>query len=296
MSSALSNKYFNRYPRVEWLLMKLSLVYIWLDIVRHIFINDTFLPYPAGLCTFFDCSFLATPKTAWWFYSVAYFLSILYLFERWMKFTTLCMFLLSLMLFTLEESNGILNRCALYTMIFLAQSIAYFKAGPNLKKNRLQFAVQIVAAGYFLAGTSKLIASGPGWITDAPYAAVQIAKNYAYGYFNYGNIADMQMGLKQANFVIANKPFIIFLFGMSLVLELTAWVAVMSKRNAFIYGCLLFGMHMGIYYFMDILIVAIYYPMVIILINPLYTGYFVVTEAFYWLKNKLENRGFVFGF
>jgi hypothetical protein len=45
---------------------------------------------------------------------------------------------------------------------------------------------------------------------------------------------------------------------------------------------------MGIYYYMDILIVAIYYPMLIILINPLYTTWFWLTEALGWIKKKLD--------
>jgi hypothetical protein len=190
-------------------------------------------------------------------------------------------------MFTLEESSGVLNRSALYSMIFLAQCFAYFIAGQDLKKNRIQFAVQIIAAGYFLAAVSKLIASGPGWVTDAPNAAIQMAKNYAYEYFNRDDIKYMNMGMTQANFILKYKPVVLTLFGLSLFFEATAWVATLSKRNAFIYGWLLLSMHLGIYYFMDIIIVAIFYPMLIILLNPLYLAYLLISQSLFWLSRKL---------
>lgn len=288
MLSESVNKFFNRNTGAEWFLLKLSVAFIWVSIAGRLFIDNTTIPYPSGLCSLFNCQFMIWPNTAHFFYKVAVVLCIPYLLERWMKYTTLLMFVMSCLMFTLEESNGVLNRCALYSMIFLAQSIAYFIGGTNLKKNRLQFAVQIIAAGYFLAGISKLIASGPGWVTDAPNAAIQIVKNYAYEYFNSGDPKVMDMGMQQADFVLKNNVFIILLFGLSLILELTAFIATTSKRNAFLYGCMLFGMHMGIYYYMDILIVAIYYPMLIILVNPLYTTWFWVTEALGWIKKKLD--------
>lgn len=288
MLSESVNKFFNRNTNAEWFLLKLSVAFIWVSIAGRLFIDNATIPYPSGLCSLFNCQFMIWLNTAHFFYKVAVVLCIPYLLERWMKYTTLLMFVMSCLMFTLEESNGVLNRCSLYSLIFLAQSIAYFIGGPGLKKNRLQFAVQIIAAGYFLAGTSKLIASGPGWVTDAPNAAIQIVKNYAYEYFNSGDPKVMDMGMRQADFVLKNNAFIILLFGMSLILELTAWVAMASKRIAFLYGCMLFGMHMGIYYYMDILIVAIYYPMLIILINPLYTTWFWLSQALGWIKKKLD--------
>lgn len=289
MSSALSHKFFNRYPRIEWFLMKVSLVWIWLRIVHGVFLDAHQLPYPAGVCGLFDCSPLLSENTAPLFYQAAVLLSVIYLLEKWMTVTTFLMFVLSLLLFTLEESNGILNRCALYTMVFFAQAVAYYKGGLNLKKNRIQFPVQIVAAGYFLAGTSKLLASGFHWAADAPQASIQILKNYSFSYFDSGSEVPLREGMKQANFVIEHKFFVILLFAFSLFLELTAWVAASSKRNAFIYGCMLFGMHIGIWYFMNILIQAIYYPMLIFLINPLYVGWFILSETALWVNSRLEG-------
>lgn len=289
MHSALSYRFFNGHPKAEWFFIKISLMWIWLKIVHGIFLDTGQVPYPDGICRFFDCSVLVVNNASHYFYVAAVVLAVFYLCEKWMAVTTLMMFLLSLLLFTLEESNGILNRCALYTMVFLAQSIAYYKGGDKLRQNRIQYAVQIIAAGYFLAGSSKLIASGFHWITDAPQASIQILKNYSYAYFDTGNYADLQQGLTKAHFVLQHKFFVILLFGASLFLELTAWVALTGKRNTFIYGLLLLGMHMGILFFMDILIVAIFYPMLIFMVNPMYVGYFVVCEGTGWVKDRFDH-------
>lgn len=288
MFSLSVNRFFNRYTRTEWFFLKLTLAALWLRLASRIFIDTSGVPYPSGLCSLVDCSFLATPETARYIYLGALLLSIPYLLECWMKYTTLLMFLLSCLMFTLEESNGVLNRCSLYSMLFFAQSAAYFMGGRDLKVNRIQFAVQVIAAGYFLAGVSKVAASGPGWITDAPNAAVQMIKNYAYEFYNSNNQVYIDMGMQQARFVIENKPVIIVLFAFSLLFELTAWVAMFGKRHAFVYGLLLLGMHMGILYFMDILIVAIFYPMLIILLNPAYTIWFWLGEVGLWIKRKLD--------
>lgn len=288
MCSQSGNKFFNRYTSTEWFLLKLTVAIIWLRIMSKLFIDTSGIPYPAAICSLFDCSFLATPVTARYIYYVSLLLGVLYLSEKCMKYTTFLMFLISCLGFTLEESNGVMNRCALYSMVFFAQSAAYFMGGQDIKKKRIQFAVQVIAAGYFLAGVSKLLASGPGWVTDAPNAAVQMIKNYAYEYYDSGSQTAMDMGYQQAQFVLDNKPVIIVLFAFSLLFELTAWVAMFSKRHAFVYGFLLLGMHMGILYFMDILIVAIFYPMLIVLLNPAYTIWFWLGEAGLWIKRKLD--------
>ena len=189
------------------------------------------------------------------------------------------MFLLSLLCFTLEESNGILNRSSLYTMVFLAQSIAYFRNHAELKTERVQFPVQIIAAGYMLAGISKLRETGLMWVAEAPQASLQIVKGYCAAYFNFGDISQLQKGITLAAFALHHALFVKILFGVSLFLELFAWVAVKNKTRTLVYGLLLTGMHMGIYYFMHILIVAIFFPMLLFMVNPVYLLYFSFTQV-----------------
>jgi hypothetical protein len=186
-----------------------------------------------------------------------------------MKITTFLMFLLCLILFSLEESNGILMRCGLYTMIFFAQFMAYLRHTDKMKAERIQYSIQIVAAGYMLAGISKLRDSGLAWITDSPLGSIQIIKSYCNYYFDSGEIAQLQKGIELSGVVLKHALIVKILFGLSLMFELFAWISLRSKKYALIYGLLLLSMHIGIYYFMNILVIAIFYPMVAVMINPL---------------------------
>lgn len=283
MSKLLDHKFFKEYSDTEWCILKVCLCIVWFGIVRHAFIGSDNVPYPCGICSLVDCSPLVNAYTGYVFTGLAVILSLLYIFEKQMKVVTLLMFLLSLVCFTLEESNGILNRSGLYTMVFAAQAMAYYRNNAALKTERIQFAVQIIAGGYMLAGISKLRETGLAWANESPQAALQMLKGYCANYFNWGDKAQLQLGLDLANFALNHSLVVKLLFGFSLLLELFAFLAVKNKARTFVYGLLLTGMHIGIYYFMHILIVAIFFPMLLFMVNPVYLAYMLFTKA----KQKL---------
>ncbi len=190
------------------------------------------------------------------------------------------MFIVSLVLFTLEDSNRILNYNGLYTMTFLAQFIAYYRNNANLKSERIQFPIQIIAAGYALAGISKLKVSGLGWITEAPQVSIQILKSYGYAYFNSGDISHMDKGIKMSNFIINHAFFAKTIFAFSLFFEITAWIAIKNKATALVYGILLTAMHIGIFFFMHIIIISIFIPMSTFMVNPLGLIYLFFEKLF----------------
>jgi hypothetical protein len=270
MRKLLSTNFWSEYTITEWTAIKVSLAYFWVRIVMGSTIDHDKISFPSGIFSVVNGSFLASQYTVFIFFICSVVLAILYIAEKCMSITTLLMFLLSLILFTLEESSGIQNRNSLYTLIFLAQCIAYYRNNAYLAEERIQFPIQIIAGGYMLAGISKLKESGLHWITDAPYVSLQIIKGYCYSYFDTGNINELQKGGKYANFILHHRFAMQSLLAASLFLELFAWVAVKSKLRAFVYGFLLLAMHIGIFYFMNILIVAIFYPMLIFMVNPLY--------------------------
>jgi hypothetical protein len=270
MRKLLSTNFWSEYTITEWTAIKVSLVYFWVRVVMGSTIDHDRVPFPSGIFSIINGSFLVSQYTVFVFFICSVVLAILYIAEKWMSITTLLMFLLSLLLFTLEESSGIQNRNSLYTLIFLAQSIAYYRNNTHLAEERIQFPIQIIAGGYMLAGISKLRESGLHWITDAPHVSLQIIKGYCYAYFDTGNMNELQKGEKYANFILQHRFAVQSLLAGSLFLELFAWLAVKNKLRAFVYGFLLLAMHVGIFYFMNILIVAIFYPMLIFMINPLY--------------------------
>jgi hypothetical protein len=233
-------------------------------------ISNLTIPYPSGICSIVDCNTLLLPPIQNALIAATIFCSVLYVMEKGMVIVTTCMFLISLAGFTLEESNGIFMRSGLYTMVFFAQAIAYYRNNKNLRKERIQFAVQVIAAGYVLAGISKLKESGLQWVAEAPQAALQMLKTYAYYYYDSGDIAQLNIGMAVCKFALTHPILIKCLFAFSLGLELFAWIALRSKKYAFAFGVLLVTMHCGIFYFMHILVAAVFYPMLIFFVNPIY--------------------------
>jgi hypothetical protein len=273
MRKLFNHNFFSGYNHAEWLATKIPLAYLWVLLIRHAALNNDAVLYPSGICSWFDCSPFVSEKIFQTIHYAAILLAVLYIAERKMIVTTLLMFLLSLFVFTLEESNGILNRSSLYTMVFLAQCIAYFRNNSDLHNERIQFSVQLIAAGYMLAAFSKLNETGLAWISDAPQASIQIVKGYCALYFNNGDIGELNKGIALANFVLQHQLIAKLLFGFSLFLELFAFAGVRNKPSTFIYGLLLTAMHLGIFFFMHIIIVAIFFPMFIFMVNPLYLMY-----------------------
>lgn len=287
MKKQFTLNFFNTYSDAEWIGIKIALSLMWLGIFRYTSINQDIILYPTGLCAFFDCSLLTSNYTFAVLIFIGVILAILYILEKWMPFTTFLMFFISLLIFTLEESNGILNRNSLYSMAFLAQFFAYYRNNNNnnnLKSERIQFPIQIIAAGYVLAGISKLKESGLNWITSAPQASIQILKNYCYAYFDTGQVHYLNHGMKLVNFTLENVLFIKIIFASSLFLELFAWIAIKNKQNALIYGLLLTAMHLGILYFMHIMIVSIFAPMIIFMVNPV--GLFILLLTIFFQRPK----------
>ena len=193
------------------------------------------------------------------------------------------------MVFTIEVSNGIFRRNDLFSFVFFAQFLAYlFKLkniDSNIKKNRVQFSVQVIAVGYTLSAISKLYTSGLNWILDGRKMPLQIMKSFFYSYVNEGNIYFIQKGNEMANNLNNNLYLIYFLLGFSLFLELFALVSIFNKKNALIYGLLLMLMHLGIYITLDIVIKGVYIPMLIFLVNPFY----LIWISFVSIKSKLVN-------
>ena len=274
----------NNYTTIEWKFMKISFVTFWLNAVITIFIKNNFIPMPIGVLSFLqpnssiDISFklmsLITIMIAIYFY----------ISEKQMIWVTLFLFITSVLVFSIEESNGIFRRNDLFSFIFFSQFFSYvFKAkniDSNIEKNRVQFSVQVIAVGYTLSAISKLNASGLNWIFDGRKMPLQIMKSFFYSYVNDGNIFFIQKG----NDMIFNSNLylVYFFLGFSFFLEFFAVISIFNKKISFIYGLLLLVMHIGIYWVLDIAIKGIYIPMLIFMINPLFLFWIILKE----IKNR----------
>ncbi|CAN5164968.1 hypothetical protein BH09BAC1_BH09BAC1_20050 [soil metagenome] len=270
----LSKVFAKHYNEKEWLCIKISIMFLWVLFVLFIVKDYSGQPYAIGICKLFDCSIISTTVGRVVFVIANLVLAYCYIRDKYMVATTFLLGVSCLVYFSLQESNGIHNRCSLFTFIFFAQSIAYslHKLGylQNILKYRIQFSVQAVAASYTLAALSKLTTSGFGWIADTPNMALQIVKSFSYRYIDYNDISIFNEGMTYAEWILDHSILVQLLLGFSLFLELFAVLALVNRRTALVYGLLLLGMHIGIAVLMDIWMMLIAYPMIVYLINPLY--------------------------
>ena len=278
----------NTYTTIEWKFMKISFVTFWLNAIITIFIKNNFIPMPIGVL-----SFLQPNSSVDFYFKLMSLFTIMiaiyfYISEKHMIWITLFLFLISVLVFTIEESNGIFRRNDLFSFIFFSQFLSYiFKAkniDSNIQKNRVQFSVQVIAIGYTLSAISKLSASGLNWVFDGRKMPLQIMKSFFYSFVNDGNNFFIQKGNEMIKTFNNNLYLIYFLLGFSLFLEFFAVISIFNKKISFIYGLLLLVMHIGIYWVLDIAIKGIYIPMLIFMVNPLFLFWIILKE----IKNRCK--------
>lgn len=279
------NSFFSeKVTHLEWFCSKLTLtVFVAPGMVFPLYYRSN-TPYPNGLCELLNCNLAFVPAIRLVLACGIALAFVLYLLEKKMLCATLLLFALSILVYSIEESNGLRDRRGIQSMIFLAQFLAYFlqKTGKdaNVERNRIQFTLQFIAAAYLLAALSKLNTSGLSWITDAPYVALQVIKSFDYAYFDTGLHQPLLKGTSMATFITHNPLLIEVIFGTALVLELCSFILLFRKTVAFAYALLLLCMHIGILLVMDIFFPTISVPLVIIIINPLYLLYLTMNSIY----------------
>jgi hypothetical protein len=274
MRKIINEVWTNTYSESEWLTAKLAIMYVWLFITLEILFIYKSAPFPQGIFTFDVVANIENSITNYILMLASVIFCAMYLYEKMMRLTTLAIFIISVFAFSLEESNGILNRYGLLSMVFFVQFLAYqlahYYKSLNHTQLRFLFSIQVITGGYILSGLSKLLVSGFDWISNSKYLSLQIIKSHYYNYLTYGNPQTLEIGEKYAQFAQQNTVIIQTLLTTSIVLELFAWISIGNKKRAIIYGSLLMLMHTGISILMDIKLVGISRPMFIFMVNPLF--------------------------
>ena len=278
----------NNYTKIEWKFMKISLVIFWLGLISITLIEYSSLPMPVGVIGFLP----ANTNISLAFKSICLIVTIIalyfYINEKHMLWAILFLFIISILVFTMEESNGILNRNGLFSFVFFAQFFAYvlnlIKIDSNIEKNRVQFSVQVIAVGYTLSAFSKLNFSGLNWVLDSKKMPLQIMKSFYYSYVDEGNFNYIHKAHEAINSFNNNIYLIYFMLGFSLFLEFFALLSILSKKHALVFGLLLLLMHIGIYTYMNITLVGIIFPMMVIMLNPFYICWISIVS----IKRKIK--------
>jgi len=263
------------YTRKEWTFIKIPFFLFWISLLQHILDKGYHASLSKGLCQLVDCQFFIATDNKILILSIAWLLGVLYIAEIKMKWTTFILFVMSMMVYSAEESSGVLSRSGMFSFIFLSQSIAYWIYSFDIElqrlwKNRIQFSMQAIAVAYFLSACSKLIDSGLSWPSDGHRITLQIVKSFNYNWVTNLNGEELDKAAYFVKLINQNQFTLFVLLSISWLLEFFIPLAIVQRGYARIYGIALLGMHIGIFYFMDIVIISFVVPMIIIFINPLY--------------------------
>lgn len=281
------------YTREEWVFIKIPFFFFWISLLQHILNKGYQASLSKGLCQLIDCHLFLSIDNKILILSISWLLGILYILEIKMKWTTLILFVVSMIIYSAEESSGVLSRSGMFSFIFFAQFVAYWIYDFNtdskgLWRNRIQFSMQAIAVAYFLSACSKLIDSGLSWPSDGHRITLQIVKSFNYNWVTNLESSELDKAAYFVEFINQNQSTLLILLSISLLLEFFIPVAIIHRGYGRIYGLALFGMHLGIYYFMDIVIVSFVVPMTIIFINPLYCLSYFLEKSFKRLNKSYK--------
>ncbi len=272
---------------MEWLYLKLSWVLVSLPVTCIMVYEGSGCPFPTGICRLYSFAPIFSIYGKPLLVGTLVVLCLLYLFEKKMLLTTFLLSLLSCIIISHHESNGIFFRATILSLIWIGQFLAYiryhFDRTFDLLHYRIQYSVQMIAAVYTLAGIAKIRASGLGWINAGDMFPLQVMKNYAFLYFDSGSQTVWAEGKTIAYFLMKHHGFIRLFLAVSLGLELFCLAAAIGRKWLISFGVGLLLMHIGIAAIMGIGISVIGKPMVVFFLNPLYR---VKQLADYFLKKK----------
>ncbi len=285
-----TNFFSGAYSDAEWLCIKISVFILLGHMLIFPLFNRVDVPFPLGLCEWMDCRFALHPMWRWVMAGLIAAGLLAFLLEKKMFYITLFLFCSSMLVHSIEESQGNMGRAGLMSLVFLALFFAYalqrFGVSENVSRNRIQFVAQFIAGVYLLAACSKMSSAGWAWFTESPNVALQVLKSFDNVYFDTGDLSALQKGQATAAWISSHPVLVKLLFGSAIVLETCSFMLLGKKPVAFVYALLLFCMHLGIYQVLHILFQTISYPLIIFLINPLYILYLCGWSVRYLVRAK----------
>lgn len=271
--NTIHNLLSRAYQDPAWFYAKLSYGIIFCATLIIFALPLTTALYPTGICRWVNIDSLFSAYAKPVVLTVLVSACVFYVLEIKMVFTTAVLFVIAVVIISFHESNGIFARATVLSAIIGAQFFAYalkqLNPSFNIEQYRQQFTLQIIAAGYTLAGIAKIAASGLAWFQWPAGFALQITKNYYFLYADTGNATWLSRAHAITTLFLHHPLLPQSLLLVALILELFCWLVLTKKKLLLVWGAGLLGMHVGIAYFMGIGISVIAFPMVIFFINPL---------------------------
>jgi hypothetical protein len=290
----MQNLWSKEYMPKEWAYLRWCLATIWVTtLLGHLYMYDD-VPLSVGICQWISCDFFVGRAGKIMSVLAALVAISFYTVNKHMVAACFSLGILSALGFTIEESNGILNRGGMLTALFFAHGVAFLVSGESeyhkSSVRAVRYSVQIVVAAYWLASVSKLETSGLQWVSDGKFIPLQVMKSFSTHYFTFGNEGFMTRGEENVVELISNSLTTQAVLLFSLTLEFMTPLAIIGRRWALIVGFLLVSMHVGIAIIMGIVIWSIFTPMIITLINPIYLISMYVISFYRKLKMATTKK------
>ena len=124
--------------------------------------------------------------------------------------------------------------------------------GLDAERTSFFAAAQMAASAYVVAGVTKLIVSGPGWIWDSPNLAIQILKIGYQHYYGDGTTMKLVHAERIMGMVIDHPHLTRLMLGAGLVAELVAFMALLNRKMGLLVGVSLVLMHIFVGYLMQL--------------------------------------------
>ena len=214
-------------------------------------------PHPTGLAHFFDLTWLSDPFSFSIFRGVIYFLLFLYAAGVLLPVTLPLLALGHVLAFTLYNSQGYTHhgfQIVSLTLVAQAGTILYdtIRRGVRLRPpdavldSWLLWQSQVVVVGtYLISVFSKMINSRGLWLWNSSYIATDLIKSRRQVY--YGSLDPNYAGNPvEAIWLLENPWMARALFGTGFILEAIAFLALASRKMAFVIGVALILMHRSI--------------------------------------------------
>lgn len=135
----------------------------------------------------------------------------------------------------------------------------------------LDWARQSIMATYVASALTKLYESGGNWMADTPYFGLQIAKSTGMGYYTHLVPPDNAAWLAQ---YFVDHPLVAQVaIGVGLPLELFAFLALLNRRIALVYGLSLFLFHQTVTQVMGLGFLYHKCLLLVLFVNPVWWGW-----------------------
>jgi len=224
-------------------------------------------PYPTGLAKIIDLSALAAPNRYRPLRLIALLCSLCYVAGVGGTYTLGYLFLFTLVMGTLQNSQGahhhdiqapVLVLCAQTwaSLIGSEPALAFF------------WSQQVIVALYFTSGLTKLIRSGKRWILDAPNFAIQMLKGSRQTYYSTGKSHSLKRIQRLSAFMLSHPNLCRLFLAGGLALELIGPVMLVSPSATRLYGIALLLFHWGTKTLMTITFTRHVWLIVVFLLDP----------------------------